>query len=518
MNFLLNLVLFLPAAGALLVLGLPSPRSEFIRRLSAFVLVLSLAASTCLAITFAPAQGMQFVTDVDWMKSPAVRYHVGIDGLNLLMVLLTTVLALISVLFSWNSIEDRIKEYHFFLLLLTSALTGVFVSLDLILFYVCWQTVLIAMYFLLGVWGQQDRIYAAQRFVLPMLAGSLPLLLAILWIYGRFGSVDYAVILTAIDNGTVTLGAREESLLFLAFFITFACMVPLFPFHSWLPETLSMAPEAVSALLAGVMLPMGAYGMVRYCLSLFPVASYELAPAINALALISILYGSLVALTQTNVKRLLAYSSLAPVGLIILGVFSFDHSSLQGALYQIVSHGLTIGVLLIIVGMLHARLQTNKLAELSRLASRLPMLCAGLLFVSLSSMGLPLLNNFVGDLLILVGVFRHSPALAATALLGILFSAVPMLAVVHRLYYGRAEPHLPNMGDLNRRERLILLPACALMLVMGVAPSLVLRPMESSVSELLGRIGQPTIEAKATPSRSPLAATAAVIEPIRGSR
>jgi len=482
-------VLFLPAAGALALLLLPGHREKLVRSTALAFSVIAFMLSLPLAIHFPEVPGFSYSTDVPWIASPSIRYHIGLDGFSVFLVLLTNFLNVLCVLISWRSVQSHVKEFHFFLLLLATGAIGVFVSLDLMLFYVFWEVALVPMYFLIGIWGYENRIYAAQKFFLYTVGGSLLMLVAILWIYGRLGTFDYETILAALSSGAVSFGHSEETWLFLAFFVAFAIKVPLFPFHTWLPDAHVEAPTAGSVMLAGVMLKMGTFGLVRYCLPFFPQASHDLAPAISALALIGILYGSLVALVQPDIKKLIAYSSIAHLGFVVLGIFSFSEPALQGAVYQMVNHGVSTGALFLLVGMISDRLHTRKISDLSGLATPLPVLSAIFLFTTLASIGLPLLNNFVGEFLILAGVFDRNAWLAIAASFGVFLSAAYMLWMVQRVFYGEARAPHAFGSDLDAREKIILLPTCALMLLMGIVPAFFLRPINATAAKVMQRTG-----------------------------
>ncbi|MSO19052.1 MAG: NADH-quinone oxidoreductase subunit M [Acidobacteria bacterium] len=497
MNFLLNVVLFLPAAGAVALLAISRRRPRAVRMAALVFSLLAFALSIPLALFFSPStSGMQFVTDMPWITSPSIRYHIGMDGLSLFLVLLTTFLTVLCVLISWRSVNEHVKEFHFFLLFLATAAMGVFVSLDLFLFYVFWEAALVPMYFLVGVWGHENRIYAAQKFFLYTVAGSLLMLVGILWLYQRFGTFDYEYIMAALTSGAVRFSNTEELWLFLAFFIAFAIKVPMFPLHTWLPDAHVEAPTAGSVMLAGVMLKMGTYGLIRFCLPLFPNASHSLAPAINALAIIGILYGSLVALVQPDMKKLIAYSSIAHLGFVVLGIFSFNQAALEGATYQMVNHGVSTGALFLLTGMLYDRVHTRRISDLGGLATPLPLLTAMFLVTTLSSIGLPLLNNFVGEFLILVGVFDQHVTSAILASVGVFLSAAYMLWMFQRVFYGEPKPSYSGLLDLDRREKLILLPTVALMLFMGIAPSFFLQKMDLPAAKLMDRLGQVQLEVR----------------------
>jgi NADH-quinone oxidoreductase subunit M len=517
-ELLLNAVLFLPAVGAVLLLLLPGNRDHWVRSIALASSGIAFLISVPLAIYFPSTSGFSYSTDIQWIASPSIRYHIGLDGISLFLVLLTTFLTVLCVLISWRSVESHVKEFHFFLLLLSTGAIGVFVSLDLMLFYVFWEVALVPMYFIIGIWGYGNRIYAAQKFFLYTVAGSLLMLVGILWIYQQFGTFDYASIMAALSTGEFAFGRTEEMWLFLAFFIAFAIKVPLFPLHTWLPDAHVEAPTAGSVMLAGVMLKMGTYGLVRFCLPFFPQASHDLAPAISALALIGILYGSLVALVQPDIKKLIAYSSVAHLGFVVLGIFAFNEPALQGAVYQMVNHGVSTGALFLLVGMLSERLHTRKISELGGLATPLPVLSSLFVFATLSSTGIPLLNNFVGEFLILVGVFDRSAALGVAASVGVFLSAAYMLWMVERVFYG--EPQVRSaVPDLNAREKLILLPTCALMLFMGVMPGFFLQPINATAATLIDRIGWSSLDVQNRPNSAPVASATDIAVPLsRGTR
>ena len=330
---------------------------------------------------------MQFEQLVTWIPSIGVNYHVGIDGISLFLVLLTTFLTPITILSSWNSIDRRVKEYFIFLLLLETGMLGVFVALDLFLFYVFWEVMLVPMYFLIGVWGGERRIYAAVKFFLYTMTGSVLMLVAIIALYFFNGGTtfDYLTILSNVQTGKLILTVTEQSWLFLAFFIAFAIKVPLFPFHTWLPDAHVEAPTAGSVILAGVLLKMGTYGMVRFCLPLFSEATLEWTPWINGLAVVGIIYGALVAMVQTDIKRLVAYSSVSHLGFVVLGIFAVNQQGMEGAIYQMLNHGISTGALFLIVGMIYDRRHTRLIQEFGGLATSLPVFSTFFMIVTLST-------------------------------------------------------------------------------------------------------------------------------------
>jgi NADH-quinone oxidoreductase subunit M len=367
-----------------------------------------------------------------------------VDGISLFLVLLTTFLTPIAVLASWTSLQSRVRGFYISLLVLESGVVGVFLSLDMILFFLFWEVMLVPMYFLIGIWGHERRIYAAMKFIIYTMFGSILMLVAMVALYLATGSFDLPQVQSSLTSGSVTLPLRTELLLFGAFFLAFAIKVPLFPFHTWLPDAHTEAPTAGSVLLAGVLLKMGTYGMLRFCLPLFPDASHRFAPWIGILAIIGIIYGALVAMVQTDLKRLVAYSSVSHLGFVVLGTFAFNATAMQGALFQMLSHGVSTGALFVLVGMLYERRHTHAIQEYGGLATPMPVLAALFLFVSMASAGLPMLNGFVGEFLILAGTFGRHPGWAASAVAGIIFSAVYLLW---------AYPALGVPADLSRQCR-----------------------------------------------------------------
>ena len=359
--------------------------------LAVFVLSLGLAAGFRYDAT-----GEQFTTDVPWIASPNIRYHVGIDGISLWLILLSTFLTPICVLISWRHIQDRVKEFFAFLLLLEFGLVGVFAALDLFLFYVFWEVSLVPMYFLIGIWGHERRIYAAVKFFLYTMAGSVLMLAAMIWLYNRTGTFDYPALLEILGSGKTVLGGQEQMLLFLAFFLAFAIKVPLFPLHTWLPDAHVEAPSAGSVMLASVMLKMGTYGLVRFCLPLFPGAARESAPWIVTLAIIGIIFGALVAMVQPNMKKLVAYSSVSHLGFVVLGIFSFTQAGLDGAVYQMLNHGISTGALFIIVGYLYERRHSLAIDDYGGVATAAPWLSTAFLITTLASVGLPTAQQLRG--------------------------------------------------------------------------------------------------------------------------
>jgi NADH-quinone oxidoreductase subunit M len=493
-SFLLTVLIFLPLAGVLVLLLTPSEDHVWIRRTALIITVTEFLVSLLLLRGFQTGTAaFQFEENRAWIPSPPVFYHLGVDGISLFLVLLTTFLMPLSVLASWKSIHTRVRGFFITLLALETGLIGVFVSLDLILFFLFWEAILLPMYFLIGIWGHERRIYASLKFVLYTMIGSILMLVGIIWLYVLTGSYELPRIQEMLVSGQLILSSRAEFLLFLAFFLAFAIKVPLFPLHTWLPDAHTEAPTAGSIILAGVLLKMGTYGLLRFCLPLFPDASRHAAPYVAVLAIIGIIYGGLVAMMQTDLKRLVAYSSVSHLGFVVLGTFALDPTALQGALYQMLSHGISTGALFVLVGMLYDRRHTHEIGEYGGLATPMPVLAGFFLFASLASAGLPMLNGFVGEFLILAGTFQRHAAWTAFAASGVIVSAVYLLWAYQRVFFGdvRVERNRALL-DTDRRERLILVALAFMMLWMGIGSADFTRRSESStrnVFELMKRPG-----------------------------
>jgi NADH-quinone oxidoreductase subunit M len=468
---LLSVLIFFPALGALALLLLRGDDHVWIRRLSLTISIVEFIFSLFLIPKVAiGVSGYSLVEYYNWITVPPIHYHLGIDGISLFLVILTTFLTPISVLASWSSIDHRVKEFFVMLLMLEVGVIGVFVSLDLFLFFLFWEVMLIPMAFLIGIWGHERRIYAAIKFVLYTMAGSILMLVGILWLYNLTGSLDLPKIQQALQEGRLfTLTSTQEMLLFLAFFGAFAIKVPLFPLHTWLPDAHVEAPTAGSVMLAGVLLKMGTYGMIRFCLPLFPNAAHKAAPWVATLAIIGIVYGALVSLVQPNLKKLVAYSSVSHLGFVVLGIFAFHSISMQGAVYQMLAHGISTGALFLLVGMLYDRRHTFEITQFGGLATPMPKLAAFFLFVALASMGLPLLNGFVGEFLILLGTFQTHASWASWAALGVILSACYLLWAYQRVFFGDVTVEKnKTLPDASPREIGILVAMAIITLWMGV--------------------------------------------------
>jgi len=486
---LLTIAILLPLAGAVVIGFLGAGRAQQIRWVA---LVSSLLTFLVTVILYAglrtDAPGMQSVEIHPWITAPPIGYHLGVDGLSGLLILLTGFLTPLCVLVSWTDITKRVKEFFIFLLALETGMIGVFASLDLVLFFVFWEVMLIPMYFLIGVWGHERRVYAAMKFILYTMVGSALMLVGILCLYSRTGTFDWVRIVEMFTAGPM-LSASAERWLFLAFFIAFAIKVPLFPFHTWLPDAHVEAPTAGSVILAGVLLKMGTYGMLRFCLPLFPHASWEFAPLVSALAIIGIIYGALVAMVQPDLKKLVAYSSVAHLGFCVLGIFVFNTLGMEGSIYQMFSHGVSTGALFILVGLLYQRRHTRLIREFGGLATSLPVYSTFFLIVTLSSLGLPMLNGFVGEFLVIIGSLHQKAVYAALAALGVVLAAVYLLWMYQRVFFGEiTNDKNRNLPDCSALEKFILTTVVIVILALGIYPQPFLRRMDPSVHAVISRV------------------------------
>jgi len=485
----LTIAVFLPLAGAVIIAFLSPSRTQQIRWVALLASLLTFLVTVALyAGLRADTPGMQFTEVHSWIASPPISYHLGVDGLSALLILLTGFLTPLCVLVSWTGITQRVKEFFLFLLALETGMIGVFAALDLVLFFVFWEVMLIPMYFLIGIWGHERRVYAAVKFILYTMLGSALMLAGILYLHSVTGSFDLLRIVASFTSSPL-LSPSAERWLFLAFFVAFAIKVPLFPFHTWLPDAHVEAPTAGSVILAGVLLKMGTYGMLRFCLPLFPRASREFAPLIIVLAIIGIIYGALVAMVQPDLKKLVAYSSVAHLGFCVLGIFVLNIQGMEGAIYQMFSHGVSTGALFILVGLLYERRHTRLIREFGGLATSLPVYSTFFLIVTLSSLGLPMLNGFVGEFLIILGSFHHGVVYAALAALGVVLAAVYLLWMYQRVFYGEiTNDKNRNLPDCSALEKLVLVTVVIVILAMGIYPQPFLRRMDHSVAAVMSRV------------------------------
>jgi NADH-quinone oxidoreductase subunit M len=491
---MLSLVVFLPLAGALALLLVPNKdgsKNGLIRWGALGASLLSFASTLALWAQFDPAApGFQMVERLSWVPSFGIDYLLGLDGISLMLVVLTGFLTPLALLCSWESVEEHVKAFSVLILALETAMIGVFLALDLFLFYVFWDAMLIPMYFLIGIWGYDQRVYAAVKFMLYTMAGSVLMLVAIIALAVLHQQATGAYTFDVTRLYELELAPSVQLWLCLAFVLAFAIKVPLFPLHTWLPDAHVQAPTAGSVILAGVLLKMGTYGLVRFAFPLFPEAAQQVAPWLGFLAVAGIVYGALVAMVQPDMKKLVAYSSVSHLGFVVLGISSMNVEGMQGAVYQMLAHGVSTGGLFIIVGMLSDRRHTRLIAEYGGLKSVMPRLVAVFLIITLSSIGLPGLNGFVGEFLTILGGFRWQPALAVVATTGVILSAVYMLWMFQRVNYGEVtNPKNASLPDLTPREWATIGPAVAMAIVMGVFPTVFLAPSEPAVRAIVDRIG-----------------------------
>ncbi len=486
-SWILTIITFFPLLGVFTLLVLPSEKQDAFRIIAFIFSVLNAIFSLYLYFNFpVESSTMQFSINKGWIKSLGVSYHLGIDGISLFLVLLTTFLTPLAILSSWSAVTNRIKGYYISMLFLETGMIGVFVSLDLFLFYVFWELMLIPMYFLIGIWGGPRRIYATVKFVLFTMTGSLLMLVAILVLYfmnHNFTGI-YTFDLLQITKLPIPPGAQLW--LFFAFALAFAIKVPMFPFHTWLPDAHVEAPTAGSVILAGVLLKMGTYGFLRFCLPLFPNAFIDYVPLFSILAIISIIYGALVCIRQDDVKSLVAFSSVSHLGFVMLGLFALNLQGMQGSILQMINHGISTGALFLIVGMLYERRHTRLIAQFGGVSKKMPVFSALFMIVALSSIGLPGTNGFVGEFTILLGTFKSNVPYAVMGAVGIILAAIYMLWMYQRTMFGKiTTPENENLKDLNLREKMVLIPLILAIFWIGLYPKPFFTKMEASVKSLI---------------------------------
>jgi NADH-quinone oxidoreductase subunit M len=510
---MLSLIVFLPLVGAILALlaggrGDRPDREPLVQGVALVASLLTLAATLVLWWRFDPTSAdYQFVETHAWMPAFNIQYFIGVDGISLFLIVLTAFLTPLALLSSWESVHKSVKAFSFFVLALESAMLGVFVSIDLFLFYVFWDAMLIPMYFLIGIWGYERRVYAAVKFILYTMAGSVLMLIAIIGLAWAHSEASGSLSFNLLDLYGLTLSPQMESWFFLAFTLAFAIKVPLFPFHTWLPDAHVEAPTAGSVILAGVLLKMGTYGLLRFAFPLFPGAATAFAPVLALLAVAGIIYGALVAMVQPDMKKLVAYSSVSHLGFVVLGLCAMNLQGVQGAMYQMLNHGVSTGGLFMMVGMLSDRRHTRLISEFGGLKAVAPRFVAAFLLITLSSIALPGMNGFVGEFMILIGAFRWSPKLTAFAATGVILSAVYMLWMFQRVNYGPvSNDKNRSMRDLSPREWALVVPTVAMAILMGAIPGVFLRPMEPAVNRVIERVtgSQPARVRLETPPQMPL--------------
>jgi NADH-quinone oxidoreductase subunit M len=486
-TWILTILTFIPLLGVLALLFVNTANQRIIKVTALAFSLLNALLSLYIYFGFAAdSSSMQFVVNKSWIDSLGISYHLGVDGISLFLILLTTFLTPLAILSSWTAVKDKVKGYYICMLFLETGMIGVFVSLDLFLFYVFWELMLVPMYFLIGIWGGPRRIYATVKFVLFTMTGSLLMLVAILVLYfmNHAYTGSYTFDLIEIVKLPIPLGAQFW--LFFAFALAFAIKVPMFPFHTWLPDAHVEAPTAGSVILAGVLLKMGTYGFLRFCLPLFPNAFIDFAWLFSVLAIIGILYGALVSIRQEDVKSLVAFSSVSHLGFVMLGLFALNLQGVEGGILQMINHGISTGALFLLVGMIYERRHTRLITDFGGVSKKMPVFAAFFLIVALSSIGLPGTNGFVGEFTILLGTFKSNIAYAAFAAAGIIFAAVYMLWMFQRVMFGKVtKPENENLKDINWREKVVLIPLILAIFWIGIYPKPFFNRMEPSVKSLI---------------------------------
>ena len=513
-NNLLSILILLPVIGSVALVGHQMfwKQESQLKWVTLFITLVNFVVSLLLLSSNAAisANGFFFEKNVRWIEAINTNYHVGVDGLSIWLVILTTFIMPISVLSTWHAVEKRPTSFYVFLLLLESAMIGVFVTLDLLVFYLFFEASLVPMFFLIGIWGGDNRIYAAVKFFIFTAFGSLLMLVAIIALYflhadaTGVGTFDYVTLLNSLKLGNLVFGPQAGMLLFLAFALSFSIKVPIFPVHTWLPDAHTEAPTAGSVILAAILLKMGTYGLMRFNFGLFPDVSRELAGVFIVLAIIGIIYGALVAMVQPDWKRLIAYSSVAHMGFVVLGMFSFTEMGMQGAVYQMLNHGISTGALFLLVGFIYERRHTREITQYGGLSNVMPIYATFFVFVSMSSIGLPFLNGFVGEFLVMVGMWTSNALDTVTWLgwnwnnvaamfagVGVILAAVYLLWLVQRVFFGKITNE-KNRGlkDLSWREIGLMAPLLFLMVFMGVYPRPFLDRTRDAVAAIEKRVTQ----------------------------
>jgi NADH-quinone oxidoreductase subunit M len=497
---ILSLLIFFPLLGAVILLFLDRKHSLLIKVFTLIISLIEFGFSIPLFFLFDDkAKAMQFVEKAAWFPEWGISYFLGIDGISLLLVLLTTFLTVICVLCSWTAIEARVKEYYITFLFLETAMIGTLCSLDLVLFYIFWELMLIPMYLLIGIWGGPKRIYAAIKFFLFTMAGSVLMLIAILALYFEVYRTTGIYTFNVIDLYHASIPLVKQYWFFGAFALSFAIKVPMFPVHTWLPDAHTEAPTAGSVILAGVLLKMGTYGFLRFAIPLFPAAAFEAIPVISVLALIGIIYGAIVSMMQPDLKRLIAFSSVSHLGYVMLGIFAFNMQGVQGGIYQMLNHGISTGGLFLIVGMVYERRHTRMISDFGGLSKVMPLFAIFFMIITLSSIALPGTNGFVGEFLILFGAFKSNMVYGILATTGVVLGAVYMLWMFQRVMFGvitRDENR--RLKDLGKREVLILVSMVFFIFLMGVYPKMFFKKMDVTVASYLAFVKQKSAQYSST--------------------
>jgi NADH-quinone oxidoreductase subunit M len=514
MNHYLSLILFLPLAGAFALLLVPKQNEDAIRWIANIVAFVGFIISIPLWFQYNPQNPeFQFIERTAWIPSVGAEYFLGVDGFSVLLILLTTLMGFIAILSSWNAITERVKEYYIFLLVLQTGMLGAFMSLDFLLFFLFWEVMLVPMYFLIGIWGSANRLYSAIKFFLYTLVGSVVMLLGILalYFYNHQLTGVYSFDVTAFHK--LNIPADLQWWVFIAFFLGFAIKVPMFPFHTWLPDAHTDAPTAGSVILAAVLLKMGTYGFIRFSLPILPEATRTFTPLVAFLCIVGIVYGALVALAQKDWKRLVAYSSVSHMAMVMLGMFALNPVGITGSIVQQLNHGISTGALFLLVGVVYERRHTREISEYGGLSKVMPVYATVFLFMTMSSIGLPTLNGFIGEFLILQGAFLHSIMWAAFAASGVVLGAAYMLYLYQRTMFGKVEnPKNERLPDLSLREFATFAPLIVLAVWIGLYPKPFLDRLQTSVQHVVLRVSPEYANAYAacnpTPTQEQLASAA----------
>lgn len=483
---ILSLIIFLPLVGVFFILLTDRDKKTIIRGIGMIITILTFILSMIMFFSFQSGTAtMQFTERLPWIEELGIQYAIGIDGISLFMVLLTTFLMPICLLSTYNAVKVKVKEFICLMLLLETSMLGVFCALDMVLFYVFWEATLIPMYFIIGIWGGPRKIYATIKFVLYTMTGSVLMLIGIIALYFLNKNISGTATFDVTNYYGLGLTYIQQYWIFLAFFFGFAIKVPMFPFHTWLPDAHVEAPTAGSVILAGVLLKMGTYGFLRFSIPIFPDAAKEFAHILFILAIIGIIYGALMALAQDDIKKLVAYSSVSHLGFCMIGMFSFNNQGMAGSILQMVNHGLSTGALFLIVGMIYERAHTRLIEKFGGVSRVMPIFWGFFMIVTLSSIGLPLTNGFVGEFLIIVGVFKVSKISAALTATGMILGAIYMLWMFKRVMYGVPDEKIQKLKDLDLREIIILVPIIIMIFWIGVYPDTFLCRMQESINLIL---------------------------------
>lgn len=490
MSHLLSILILLPALASLGMLLIPSDRKQVIKIWALGASLLNLALGLGLWFGFQPEVGFQFAEKADWLPALGISYHVGVDGLSVLIAMLTLALTPVAILASWNRIQHKLRGYYACMLLLSSGMLGAVVARDLFLFYVFWEVMLLPMFFMIGVWGGERRIFATVKFVVYTLVGSLFMFLGILYVYFKHHALNGTWTFDIPSLYALSYSPTEMWLLFGAFFLAFAIKTPVWPFHNWLPDAYTQAPTPATFMLSAVMAKIGAYGFLRFLIPMFPEATQTAAPVLMILGMTGLIYGAWIALVQTDAKRLIAYSSLSHMSIIVLGIFALNAYGVSGAVFYFMAHALATGALFLLVMMLAERRGTTEIAQFGGIAKAAPWLTAAFVFVTMASVGLPGLNGFIGEFLMLLGAFGASKAIGLIATTGVIWSACYMLWLVSRTFFGEiTRPENQGFKDLTFREAVVILPLAAVIAWTGFFPQSVLSKVEPSVQAFVTQYG-----------------------------